>query len=194
MGKAQNSTLDLLSCRIEDTSKGRHEKTLGHETTKLKRCGLQWKRGLRQNKRAHTLGSWWDHSGTKVRDEKMTQILRCSKWDNWRRSQSRLWNNNELRKEGKQEHYISYFQAYFSPQYVFAYKFIFLLPHLLIWIASLPVYFSLFLLLMASVSWLFYLTLLTSAVRRRQWHSTPVLLPGKSHGQRSLVGSSPWGC
>ena len=29
--------------------------------------------------------------------------------------------------------------------------------------------------------------------RRRQWHPTPVLLPGKSHGQRSLVGSSPWG-
>ena len=30
-------------------------------------------------------------------------------------------------------------------------------------------------------------------VRRRQWHPTPVLLPGKSHGQRSLVGCSPWG-
>ena len=29
---------------------------------------------------------------------------------------------------------------------------------------------------------------------RRQWHPTPVLLPGKSHGQRSLVGCSPWGC
>ena len=28
---------------------------------------------------------------------------------------------------------------------------------------------------------------------RRQWHPTPVLLPGKSHGPRSLVGSSPWG-
>ena len=26
----------------------------------------------------------------------------------------------------------------------------------------------------------------------RQWHPTPVLLPGKSHGQRSLVGCSPW--
>ena len=25
-------------------------------------------------------------------------------------------------------------------------------------------------------------------------HSTPVLLPGNSHGQRSLVGCSPWGC
>ena len=25
------------------------------------------------------------------------------------------------------------------------------------------------------------------------WHPTPVLLPGKSHGQRSLVGCSPWG-
>ena len=28
---------------------------------------------------------------------------------------------------------------------------------------------------------------------RRQWHPTPVLLPGKSHGQGSLVGCSPWG-
>ena len=29
--------------------------------------------------------------------------------------------------------------------------------------------------------------------RRRQWHPTPVLLPGKSHGWRSLVGCSEWG-
>ena len=28
---------------------------------------------------------------------------------------------------------------------------------------------------------------------RRTWQPTPVLLPGKSHGQRSLVGYSPWG-
>ena len=28
---------------------------------------------------------------------------------------------------------------------------------------------------------------------RRRWHPTPVLLPGKSHGQRSPVGYSPWG-
>ena len=27
---------------------------------------------------------------------------------------------------------------------------------------------------------------------RRQWHPTPVPLPGKSHGRRSLVGCSPW--
>ena len=27
---------------------------------------------------------------------------------------------------------------------------------------------------------------------RRQWHPTPVLLPGESHGRRSLVGYSPW--
>ena len=29
--------------------------------------------------------------------------------------------------------------------------------------------------------------------RRRRWHPTPVLLPGKSHGRRSLVRCSPWG-
>ena len=28
---------------------------------------------------------------------------------------------------------------------------------------------------------------------RRKWQPTPVLLPGKSHGQRSLAGYSPWG-
>ena len=28
--------------------------------------------------------------------------------------------------------------------------------------------------------------------QRRRWHPTPVLLPGKSHGWRSLVGCSPW--
>ena len=28
---------------------------------------------------------------------------------------------------------------------------------------------------------------------RRQWHPTPVLLPGKSHGRRSLEGCNPWG-
>ena len=31
-------------------------------------------------------------------------------------------------------------------------------------------------------------------MRRRQWHPTPVLLPGKSHGWRNLEGWSPWGC
>ena len=29
---------------------------------------------------------------------------------------------------------------------------------------------------------------------RRKWQSIPVFLPGESHGQRSLVGYSPWGC
>ena len=28
---------------------------------------------------------------------------------------------------------------------------------------------------------------------RRKWQPTPVFLPGKSHGQRSLEGYSPWG-
>ena len=29
---------------------------------------------------------------------------------------------------------------------------------------------------------------------KRRWHPTPVLLHGESHGWRSLVGCSPWGC
>ena len=37
------------------------------------------------------------------------------------------------------------------------------------------------------------LLLFSHSVQRRQWHPTPVLLPGKSHGRRSLVDCSPWG-
>ena len=29
---------------------------------------------------------------------------------------------------------------------------------------------------------------------RRKWQTTPVLLPGKLHGERSLGGYRPWGC
>jgi len=29
---------------------------------------------------------------------------------------------------------------------------------------------------------------------RRKWQLTPVFLPGESHGQRRLLGYSPWGC
>ena len=32
-----------------------------------------------------------------------------------------------------------------------------------------------------------------TVLRRRQWQATPVLLPRKFHGWRSLVGCSPWG-
>ena len=28
---------------------------------------------------------------------------------------------------------------------------------------------------------------------RSAWQPTPVFMPGESHGQRSMVGSSPWG-
>ena len=36
-------------------------------------------------------------------------------------------------------------------------------------------------------------TWLSNFNQRRQWHPTPVLLPGKSHGQRTLAGCSPSG-
>ena len=39
-----------------------------------------------------------------------------------------------------------------------------------------------------------YFTIIYELLWRRQWHPTPILLPGKFHGQRSLVGCSPWGC
>ena len=39
----------------------------------------------------------------------------------------------------------------------------------------------------------FFYILVLSRLKRRQWHPTPVLLPGKSHGRRSLISFSPWG-
>ena len=38
----------------------------------------------------------------------------------------------------------------------------------------------------------FHLINCSKKFRRRQWQPNPVLLPGKSHGRRSLVGCSPW--
>ena len=46
-----------------------------------------------------------------------------------------------------------------------------------------PIFYPALTLIMWMVSWWW----------RRQWHPTPVLLPGKSHGWRSLEGCSPWG-
>ena len=44
------------------------------------------------------------------------------------------------------------------------------------------------------VVWTFFGICLSLGLKwRRQWHPTPVLLPRKSHGRRSLVGCSPWG-
>ena len=40
---------------------------------------------------------------------------------------------------------------------------------------------------------LFFFVSVSFLYWRRQWHPTPVLLPGKSHRRRSLVGCSPWG-
>ena len=42
--------------------------------------------------------------------------------------------------------------------------------------------------------WETSLSLSTLMHWRRKWQPTPVFLPGESHGWRSLVGCSPWGC
>ena len=47
--------------------------------------------------------------------------------------------------------------------------------------------------LMATTHSLNYFRSTALFIQRRWWHPTPVLLPGKSHGRRSLVGCSPWG-
>src|SRR5574337_2028892 len=39
----------------------------------------------------------------------------------------------------------------------------------------------------------YHFKLLYVIIQRRQWQPTPVLLPGKSHGRRGLMGCSPWG-
>ena len=43
------------------------------------------------------------------------------------------------------------------------------------------------------LAWKFINCYRLALIWRRQWHPTPVFLPGSSHGQRSLVGCSPSG-
>ena len=65
---------------------------------------------------------------------------------------------------------------------------LYILPHFFIW--------SFVLIFVWSHGYLFvyiYIERERERDRRRQWHPTPVLLPGKSRGWRSLVGCSPWG-
>ena len=61
------------------------------------------------------------------------------------------------------------------------------------WQISLSIAFSKFIHVVASNRIPIFLTESREIDWRRQWHPTPVLLPGKSHGRRSLVGRSPWG-
>ena len=47
--------------------------------------------------------------------------------------------------------------------------------------------------LRVGLDWATSLSLFTFKHWRRKWQPTQVLLPGKSHGQRSLVGFHLWG-
>ena len=64
-------------------------------------------------------------------------------------------------------------------------------PYCFYYLFTLSLVFSTFILLY--LVWYFFAGIHQVFIRRRQWHPTPVLLPGESHGWRSLVGCSPWG-
>ena len=58
------------------------------------------------------------------------------------------------------------------------------------WIIVTGIYFSL---MTKNINYFFmFIGILYALFQRRHWHPTPLLLPGKSHGRRSLVGCSPW--
>ena len=59
------------------------------------------------------------------------------------------------------------------------------------WFHSL--HFAVFIYFFKYFFWMESLGFSIHKIRRRQWHPTPVLLPGKCHGWRSLEGCSPWG-
>ena len=59
------------------------------------------------------------------------------------------------------------------------------------WKSLISFYYVHHLFIIKVASHIFLLTCI--CMRRRQWHPTPVLLPGKSHGWRRLVGCSPCG-
>ena len=66
---------------------------------------------------------------------------------------------------------------------------IFQVPSFLSWHFTIKVHLSFIM-----YSHIVVIVYLLSHYGRRQWHPIPVLLPGKSHGWRTLVGNSPWGC
>ena len=67
------------------------------------------------------------------------------------------------------------------------------LLHTWLALSSLIVHRLPFSLIIAIISFFYILNREHCPPWRRQWYPTPVLLPGKSHGWRSLVGCSPWG-
>ena len=83
---------------------------------------------------------------------------------------------------------------FFSFSFLFPLKFNFLLPFHPLMSNSFCTEYSFWIFIISASSWL-HIVLLGPRLssRRRQWRPTPVLLPGKSHRWRSLVGCSPWG-
>ena len=67
------------------------------------------------------------------------------------------------------------------------------LLHTWLALSSLIVHRLPFSLIIAIISFFYSLNREHCPPWRRQWYPTPVLLPRKSHGWRSLVGCSPWG-
>ena len=57
----------------------------------------------------------------------------------------------------------------------------------------LIIFFFLIVDILVDVKWYLIMVFIYMFLMTRQWQPTPVLLPGKSRGWRSLVGCSPWG-
>ena len=113
-------------------------------------------------------GAWWVtvHGVTRVRHDLVTKATNLDL-----RTLKPTGNWCLVRTNLGVDACYSFSDSFLSPTGVFLFPFIYFLIY---------VFISLFM----------YLFVL---FRRRQWHPTPVLLPGKSHGQKSLAGYHPWG-
>ena len=67
------------------------------------------------------------------------------------------------------------------------------LPKILVIKYNLKIFIIFFIYIVSNSTFVYIYKMCKYVGMGRQWHPTPVLLPGKSHGQRSLVGCSPWG-
>ena len=61
------------------------------------------------------------------------------------------------------------------------------------WLSDFHIYIHTHIFTHRYISYVYIYLYLYISIQRRQWHPTPVLLPGQSHGRRSLVGCGPWG-
>ena len=154
--------------------------------------------------RLHRLYSPWNSPGqnagvgslsllrgsSQPRDQTQVSRIAGGFFTSWATTTHCIWNCS-LFSSSCSMLFFSYFWGHLSSDFlksfVYVYWLIFKMFPIPIKMRTLGFYF----IVLSFVHWCFKMA--STNLWRRWWHPTPVLLPGESHGWRSLEGCSPWG-